>query len=279
MSFANFESDAEPHVEVFTEEVEDATAAVAALVRKFGQLVTAFDSQRQLIGSRRDSRLLRSSIDEKVSALYSASLAINGSISRLGRVSRTGGSQVTNRQSMLNTRLSQNFKELEGRFQKLIKLYNDKKKAFPVPAPTESSVLVGQEPVPQYTNFAEPQIDTQPQMQQQEQLQREQDLINASELEYHNIITQERDREISRVAEGVQQVNAIFKDLGALVNQQGEQLDTVENSISTYLENTRLANRELVAANEYQRKKGKWSCIILVALCVMTLVIVLVVIS
>ena len=45
-----------------------------------------------------------------------------------------------------------------------------------------------------------------------------------------------------------------------------EQIDSIENNMMNYATNNQLASHELVKADNYQKKKGKWTCILLVAL-------------
>ena len=115
---------------------------------------------------------------------------------------------------------------------------------------------------------SEDTLATSQQEQEQVQTQVDQDLIDQTELQYHILLTEERNREIEQVTEGIMEVNSIFKDLSQLVHQQGEQVNTIEDNILQLHGNTQQASNELNKANEYQKAKRKWSCILLVALCI-----------
>lgn len=108
------------------------------------------------------------------------------------------------------------------------------------------------------------------QQQQQQQLSQvqlqEQQLISDASLQYHSDLVQQRDKAITSISQGVQDINKIFKDLDEMVGQQGEQIDSIENNMMNYATNNQLASHELVKADNYQKKKGKWTCILLVAL-------------
>lgn len=279
MSFANLDLEAQTPVSKRSlpnsksNELDGIIVLTAQLIQRFGQLVLTFDSQRKTIGTRRDCESLRSNIEKLVADIYKLSQAISDLLARLSHALLTSDPddlQTLRRQTIIKDRLSHDHEDLERKFEAAIKSFNEKKNT--VPLATESTRLKPDSPSVNYG--MEPQSQSQIQEQEQRQL-----LIDEAELQYHTLLTQEREREINSVAEGISQVNAIFRDLGALVNQQGEQLDTVENSITQYLDNTRGADRELVTANAYQRKKGKWTCILLTALCIATLVVVLVVLS
>jgi syntaxin 7 len=112
------------------------------------------------------------------------------------------------------------------------------------------------------------QTQVQLQLQQQQQQQK----ISDAALQYHSDLIQQRDQAITSISQGVQDINKIFKDLDEIVNQQGEQIDSIENNMINYATNNQLASHELVKANNYQKKKGKWTCIILVVLVIILLI-------
>lgn len=89
----------------------------------------------------------------------------------------------------------------------------------------------------------------------------------------HADLVQQREAAISNISQGVQDINLIFRDLDHLVNQQGTQIDTIENNIHNYATNNQMANQELIRADNYQRQKGKWSCIILIILVIVILIL------
>lgn len=246
----------------------------------FGGLISRFDTQRKQIGTRRDSIDLRNEIDKivvkvgdmdnaiKVLVLNLSDLINKKQTKTTNEVSESNNLEITNRQLLLKDRLTNEYKGLHSQFDKACKVYNEKKRTVPLktynPVVDESSPLL---------------LQTSQGSQTQIQQELNEDTINETEIQYHTILTEEREREIERVSEAIQDVNTIFKDLGELVNQQGEQLDTIEDNIMQLHGNTKQADRELKKAHEYQKRKGKWTCIILVALCIFVLIVVLTIIS
>lgn len=101
------------------------------------------------------------------------------------------------------------------------------------------------------------------------------DMVSQEYLDTQNMLIQEREQGIQDIMNGISEINAIFGDLGVLVSQQGEHLDTFENNVSDLAANTKQAGDELVAANEYQRKKMKCSACVLAVLVIVLSVIVL----
>lgn len=275
MSFANY--DLEAQKPVGTPPKSNSTSALDIIinntsteVKKFGQLIGQFSTSRKLIGTRRDDARLRSSLDalqeeigEVDASIETLMVKVNGAMNAGGP---NGKIEVTDRQLMLKDRLNREFRNLHNNFVLELKQYADKKVTYPL-----------REPEVHETTPLLPEGGT---LQQQQQLQiQAQDQINQTELQYQIVLTQEREREIARVHEGVQEINSIMKDIGTLVGNQGEQVDTIENNMLRVGDDTHKASRELTKADEYQRKKGKWCFILLVAICVFVLVMVLAIVS
>lgn len=245
----------------------------------FGALVSQFDTQRKQVGTRRDTARLRANIDVLISKIANMESAIRILIDNVASVvnnNQTGGSHkrldITKKQIVIKERLESEFNGLHKQFQVTTRAYREKKKQSPLQEADETTPLIEEH------NQQKQQLQLQQQQpQQQQQIQEEQ--INETELQYHMLLTEERNQEINQINEGILEINTIFKDLGELVHQQGDQLDTIEENVLQLSGHTQQAQTELVKANEYQRKKGKWSCIIFVALCIVVLVIVLAVIS
>lgn len=116
----------------------------------------------------------------------------------------------------------------------------------------------------------------QQQQQQQSQLL---GLANQQEVEFNNSLILDRENEIHQIEQGITEINSIFRDLGTLVTEQGSHIDLIEDNISTLAENTQHASQQLSKANDYQKKRRKWSCYCLTFLIVILLVVVLVIIS
>lgn len=252
-------------------------------VQLFSSLIRQFDNQRKLIGSKRDCKHVRDNIDSLRSKISDLEVAIKllmdnlassidkklGSTQAAQKNSEEVQVQVHRKHVVLKERLSGEFKELCYELHRSVDAYNEAKNRIPLHSNIEKSAPTERTPL----------VESQPndgQIQTQELVN---DSIDETDLQYHMLLTQERNRDIERINDGILEVNSIFKDLGKLVHQQGQQLDTVEDNILQIHGNSQGADQELVKAQEYQRKKGKWSCILLVALCIFVLIIVLGILS
>lgn len=98
---------------------------------------------------------------------------------------------------------------------------------------------------------------------------------SAADLEFQEALIAEREAEIREIESGVHELNEIFRDLGQIVQEQGGMIDNIEYNIGEIAINTDEANRELVRADEYQRKAGKRAaCLMLIVGLVISAVLV-----
>lgn len=75
-----------------------------------------------------------------------------------------------------------------------------------------------------------------------------------SEADYQNNLYAQRNAEIGRIQSNIQDVNRIFKDLSAMVLEQGMMVDTIESNMYSVENNTKMASKELTKALEYQKE-------------------------
>ena len=103
--------------------------------------------------------------------------------------------------------------------------------------------------------------------------------LDQEELDFHTIIEQDREAQISRIHGAVSEVNAIFHQLGSLIQEQGAQVETIDDNIQEFAGNTQRANEQLKKADENQRKRNKCGLVTLVVVSVVLLTIILVALS
>lgn len=99
------------------------------------------------------------------------------------------------------------------------------------------------------------------------------DVFGQAELDLHTALIEDRDLEISEIQRGAREINSIFQDLGTLIAEQGHQIDTVEDNIANLAVQTSNANHQLDKAYKHQRGRGKWTCILLSVLLVITILV------
>lgn len=95
-------------------------------------------------------------------------------------------------------------------------------------------------------------------------------------VENASALAEERTRELHRVAENVNDLATLVKDIAALVVDQGTVLDRVDYNLQDVKLKTDAAVRQLHIANRYQSKRHALCCIILLAVACGVMFIILV---
>ncbi|KAF9012330.1 t-SNARE [Cyathus striatus] len=91
-----------------------------------------------------------------------------------------------------------------------------------------------------------------------------------------NLDLQTRDRELTEIAKSIASLAELFKDLSALVIDQGTLLDSVEYNIEQTVVQVEEAVKELKVATNYQKNTGRRKCIFLLLLIIFGLIVVLI---
>ncbi|KYK59716.1 t-SNARE affecting a late Golgi compartment protein 2 [Drechmeria coniospora] len=85
----------------------------------------------------------------------------------------------------------------------------------------------------------------------------------------------QREREIEEIAQGIIQLSDLFRDLQAMVIDQGTMLDRIDYNVERMNEDVKGADKELNVASGYQRKTTKRKIILLLILIIVGLFILL----
>ena len=93
------------------------------------------------------------------------------------------------------------------------------------------------------------------------------------ELEYNNLLIEEREQDIKVIQHQIGEVNEIFQDLAVLVTEQGEMVDDIEANIVTTYGTTSNARKELETAAKHQKSTRTKLCIITVIVVVVVVVL------
>lgn len=275
MSFAQPDLEAQkspppsPSKSTGSPELDVIIANTSSQIQRYGQFVSEFANSCKLLGSRRDVQSLRDNISNAETSISSLGDAIRNQINQVNALLNTDTDTVavSGRQLMTRDRLVADFNNLSTRFQQSLRNYHQRSELFAVkkaaapPAASESSPLL--------------QSDAG----LQSQVQVNQELVDQAELEFHVLMTEERNREIAQVHESIRDLNMLFKDLAEMVQTQGTQLDRVQDNILRVSAENQETSRELRKASEKQRRGGKCRNIALVVAGVVVLLIILVAVS
>jgi len=91
-------------------------------------------------------------------------------------------------------------------------------------------------------------------------------------------LIQEREDRIRELESDILDVNEIFRDLGAMVYDQGERIDTIEANVETAYTDVEAGTEQLQKASTYQKKARKKMCCLVVILLIVAAVITLIVV-
>ncbi|XP_056437560.1 syntaxin-7 [Gadus chalcogrammus] len=86
-------------------------------------------------------------------------------------------------------------------------------------------------------------------------------------------LIQERETAIRALESDIVDINDIFKDLGLMVHEQGDMIDSIEANVETADLSVQSATQQLARAAEYQRSSRKKICILVIVLAVVAVVI------
>ena len=123
-------------------------------------------------------------------------------------------------------------------------------------------------------NVRSEEAHSQLQLQQQQELS----LAPQDEVEFQDALIREREEEIRNIEQGVSDLNVLFQQVAQIVNEQGEQIDTITDNVEVTLVATQGADYELRQAARYQKNARSKMCCLLIILAVILTIIVLAVV-
>ncbi|CAI4064174.1 hypothetical protein N7582_002601 [Saccharomyces uvarum] len=262
--------------------------------RELSDLIEAFAEQSRIlekectkIGSKRDSKELRYMIEtELIPNCTSVRDKIEGNIA-----------------IHPNGKLSGDFRNLKTKYQSLQQSYNQRKNLYSLKPTVQPATPRGrndayprteairQDPESNYISIKvneqtpllheeeQHQLQLQEEQEQEQEQQKQQQGLSQEDLDFQTIIHQERSQQIGRIHTAVQEVNAIFHQLGSLVKEQGEQVTDIDENISHLHDNMQNANKQLTRADQHQRQRNKCGKVTLIIVIVVCMVVLLAVIS
>jgi syntaxin 7 len=238
------------------------------LLTDFANGVNTLERLVNQLGTKRDSIALRKTIDEvRIPELneYKQQLEhLTNDISHL----ITNSDIASSEDKFSEEKLRKEFDSIKKSFNQTRRNYNERQSSVILKDRIADKTALNEEScIVSHANENTP-------LTQQNQV-KQQYTIPQQDLDLHTILAEERANEIKKIHGGVEEINSIYKQLGFLVQQQGSQVDTVESNMSNLASHTQNASRELLKADNYQKQKRKWSCIILVILVILALIVVL----
>ncbi|KAM6991901.1 syntaxin-7 isoform 1-T2 [Tautogolabrus adspersus] len=156
-------------------------------------------------------------------------------------------------------RLLNDFSTALNSFQKIQRQAADKEREFVARVRASSRVSGGQPD----DSFGNASVSSDYQVQTQSEAITEEDLR----------LIQERELSIRQLESDITDINDIFKDLGLMVHEQGDMIDSIEANVENADVSVQSATQQLARAAEYQRSSRKKICILLIVLAVVAVII------
>ncbi|KAK7099060.1 syntaxin-7-like [Littorina saxatilis] len=222
------------------------------------------DRALKAIGTERDTPLVRDKIHE-------TSQNTNKTVKATTKLLRDANALRSDRtQKMQIGRLTSDFQDAISRFQSLQKKATEKAKtAVKLGSQNQQAkplvAIAGYEDTDDRRHLVDD--DRAAQLQAQEVV-----------IEDDLSLLREREERIRQLESDVLDVNEIFRDLGAMISEQGEVLNDIEANVERAYSNVEGGNEQLVKAAEYQRKSRKKMCCLLVIFLVVAVVITVIIV-
>lgn len=98
--------------------------------------------------------------------------------------------------------------------------------------------------------------------------------IDASDVDMELMV--EREESLRKLERDIVDVNQIFKDLGMMVHEQGEVIDSIEANVESASVNVEEGTEQLRQAKDYQSKSRKKKCIIITILVIILALVIII---
>lgn len=99
--------------------------------------------------------------------------------------------------------------------------------------------------------------------------------VQLMELEDTEALVHERDEEITRIAQSIEELATIFKELAVLVIDQGTVLDRIDFNMEQVVEHTRQGIDQLVVADTHSKSNRPLKCVLILIVLIMIFAIIL----
>ncbi|NP_001095893.1 syntaxin-16 isoform b [Mus musculus] len=95
-------------------------------------------------------------------------------------------------------------------------------------------------------------------------------------VEQNTLMVEEREREIRQIVQSISDLNEIFRDLGAMIVEQGTVLDRIDYNVEQSCVKTEDGLKQLHKAEQYQKKNRKMLVIVILVAVIIVLLVALV---
>ncbi|XP_038582744.1 syntaxin-7 [Micropterus salmoides] len=231
--------------------------SISSNIQKLTLLTSELQRTVSLLGTEKDSSHLRQTLQQKQQQGNQLAKETDRLIKAFG-VLPVGPDQ--RQRKIQKERLLNDFSAALNSFQKTQRQAADKEREFVARVRASSRVSVGQ---------PEPSFGSGPPFPSESQVQAQAEAITEEDLR----LIQERESSIRQLEADITDINDIFKDLGMMVHEQGDMIDSIEANVENADVHVQSATQQLSRAADYQRSSRKKMCILVIVLVVVAVII------
>lgn len=244
------------------------TQSIGNNIQKISQNVKQLEKFVQQIGTPQDSEEIRDRVHQITHSTNLLAKDTNKDMQTLAHLPVPANTSEARQIKMQRERLTEQFSDVLKNFQTVQRTAAEKERASISRArAASSSNYTGFGDEPQDDGFSKPGYSQTAQVLQME---------NDVDLE----MIRERETAIKQLESDIMDVNQIFKDLGMLVHEQGEVLDSIEANVEHAQIHVEDGTKQLSAAKNYQSKaRRKKCCLIVVLLIVLAIVAIIIAVT
>ncbi|XP_018551675.1 syntaxin-7 [Lates calcarifer] len=230
---------------------------ISSNIQKLTLLTSELQRAVSLLGTEQDSSQLRQSLQQKQQQGNQLAKDTDRLIKAFAALP-VGPDQ--RQRKIQKDRLLNDFSAALNSFQKTQRQAADREREF-VARVRASSRVSGGQPEDNFGNASPFQSDS--------QVQAQTEAITEEDLR----LIQERESAIRQLEADITDINDIFKDLGMMVHEQGDMIDSIEANVENADVNVQSGTQQLARAAEYQRSSRKKICILLIVLAVAAVIV------
>jgi len=239
-------------------------------LRQLSSNVSLIENLTRQIGTSKDGTQLRDQLNTIIGNTRDLCKTATDNV-------RKFDSNRTNTDRLTQQKLTKDLQFWVQRYQDAYKIASDKERSTPIPQPSSSpstssssSSSKKQRQIQTFPGSGDsyPYDDSNDDIEKQGLIdanRREEQYRMQSQVSFNNNIILDRERDIREIEKNVIEVNEIFRDLSALVVEQGSMIDSIESNIESSVEHTSKGAEELVKASKYQKSsRNKLCCLLLI---------------
>lgn len=247
----------------FSSSYKQLADAVSGNIFTIGANVSSLEQALKQIGTNKDTSQMRSRLHDIET---STNAIVNHTTNDLRQLSTLTTQMPDNRAYKLQwQRLTGEFKEVTQRYSTVQKQVAEKVKLF---TPASSTVPTGD-----LLGWNEDNDSHEQREERQRQL-----MMQDETIDIEVALLQEREAQIRQLEADILDVNQIFRDLGMLIHEQGEVVDTIEAHVTVAHDHVEEGREQLLKAAAYQVRARKKKCCLFVILFVVVAVIIAVIV-